>query len=137
MGRMQTVLKQKPSCHKYGSLAFFWIFILCISSPSWAICAWAENEPYPVIEPAETTSKNAAVKIAKEYLKITDTTNHKIKIEEKVITTKSFNTYRTLELGINRTCWVVTLIVPDAVGASRTVYVDKESGEILGGYASK
>ena len=134
---MQTALKQKPRCHKYGSLAFFWIFILGISSPSWAICARADNEPYPVIEPAKTTSKRAAVRIAKEYLNIQNTIDHKIKIEEKIITAKSFNTYRTLELGIDRKCWVVTIIVPDAVGASRTVYVDKESGEILGGYASK
>ena len=134
---MQTALKQKPRCHKYGSLAFFWIFILVISSPSWAFCAQAENETYPVIKPAKTTSKEAAIRIAKEYLNIENTINHKIKIEEKVITAQSFNTYQTLELGIIRKCWVVTLIVPDAVGASRTVYVDKESGEILGGYASK
>jgi len=38
---------------------------------------------------------------------------------------------------MNRLCWVVTLIVPDAVGAGRTVFVDKENGEILGGYSSK
>ncbi len=49
----------------------------------------------------------------------------------------TFNTYKILEPGFNRLCWVVTLIVFDAVGASRTVYVDKESGDILGGYSSK
>ncbi len=42
-----------------------------------------------------------------------------------------------LDPGIDRLCWVVTLIVPDAAGAGKTVYVDKESGKILGGYSSK
>ena len=116
---------------------FFWIFILFITSPSWTIGFCVENETYPVKEPAKATSNEEAVNIAKEYLNIENTINYKIKIEEKVITANAFNTYKILEPGINRLCWVVTLIVSDAVGASRTVYVDKESGEILGGYSSK
>ena len=116
---------------------FFWIFILFITSPSWAGGFCVENETYPVKEPGKATSNEEAVNIAKEYLNIENTINYKIKIEEKVITANAFNTYKTLEPGINRLCWVVTLIVSDAVGASRTVYVDKESGEILGGYSSK
>jgi len=160
---MQTVLKQKPSCHKYGGLGFllgkeggemkniehtiasscftrifFWIFILFITSPSWAVISFCvENETYPANEPVNAISNEEAVNIAKEYLNIENTKNYKIKIEEKVITAKAFNTYKILEPGINRLCWVVSLIVPDVVGASRTVYVDKESGEILGGYSSK
>ena len=116
---------------------FFWIFILFITSPSWAVSFCVENETYAVNEPAKATSNEDAVNIAKQYLNIEDTINYKIKIEEKVITANTFNTYKSLEPGMNRLCWVVTLIIPDAVGASRTVYVDKESGEILGGYSSK
>jgi hypothetical protein len=82
-------------------------------------------------------SNEEAVNIAKAYLNIENTVNYKIKIEEKVITADTFNTYKILEPGINRLCWVVTLIVPDAFGAGRTVFVDKENGEILGGYSSK
>ena len=116
---------------------FFWIFILFITSPSWAVSFCVENETYAVNEPAKATSNEDAVNIAKQYLNIENTINYKIMIEEKVITANTFNTYKSLELGVNRLCWVVTLIIPDAVGASRTVYVDKESGEILGGYSSK
>jgi hypothetical protein len=116
---------------------FFWVFILFITSSSWAVSFCVENETYPVNEPAKATSNEEAVNIAKEYLNIENTTNYKIKIEEKVITANTFNTYKILEPGFNRLCWVVTLIVFDAVGASRTVYVDKESGDILGGYSSK
>ena len=116
---------------------FFSVFILFVTSPSWAGGLCAENVTSSANEPAKTISNEEAVNIAKEYLNIENTINYKIKIEEKVITAKAFNTYKTLEPGINRLCWVVTLIVSDAVGASRTVYVDKESGEILGGYSSK
>ena len=116
---------------------FFWIFILFITSPSWAVSFCVENEIYAVNESAKATSNEDAVNIAKQYLNIEDTINYKIKIEEKVITANTFNTYKSPEPGVNRLCWVVTLIIPDAVGASRTVYVDKESGEILGGYSSK
>ena len=116
---------------------FFGIFILFITSPSWAVSFCVENVTYPVNGLSKAISNEEAVNIAKEYLNIENTINYKIKIEEKVITAKAFNTYKTLEPGINRLCWVVTLIVSDAVGASRTVYVDKESGEILGGYSSK
>jgi hypothetical protein len=116
---------------------FFWIFILFITNPSWAVSYCVENETNPVNEPAKTINNEEAVNIAKEYLNIENTINYKIKIEEKIITANAFNTYKILEPGINRLCWVVTLIVPDAVGAGRTVYVDKESGEILGGYSSK
>ncbi len=116
---------------------FFWIFILFITSPSWAVSFCVENETHAVNEPPKATSHEDAVNIAKQYLNIENTINYKIKIEEKVITADTFNTYKSLEPGMNRLCWVVTLIIPDAVGASRTVYVDKESGEILGGYSSK
>jgi len=115
----------------------FCVLILFISSPSWTLSFCAENKFYPVNEPAKATSKEAAVTIAKAYLNIEKTKYYKIIIKEKVITANAFNTYRILEPGIHRLCWVVTLIVPDAVGASRTVYVDIESGEILGGYSSK
>jgi len=116
---------------------FFWIFILFISSPSWEVSFCLDSQAYPVIEPAKATSNKEAVDIARKYLNIEKTINYKIKIEEKIITAKAFNTYKSLEPGISRMCWVVTLIVPGAPGASRTVYVDKESGEILGGYSSK
>ena len=121
----------------YFTRIFFGIFILFVASPSWSVSFCVENETYPVNEPAKVTNKEEAVIIAKEYLNLENTINYKIKIEEKVITADTFNTYKILEPGINRLCWVVRLIVPDAVGASRTVYVDKESGEILGGYSSK
>ncbi len=114
-----------------------WIFLLSIPKPSWAAGYCAENKTYPVNEPARVTSNEEAVSIAKEYLNIENTVNYKIIIEERIITTDAFNTYKVLEPGINRLCWVVTIIAPDAVGAGRTVYVDKESGEILGGYSSK
>ena len=116
---------------------FFGVFILFITSPSWAVSFCVENETYAVNEPTKATSNEDAVNIAKQYLNIENTINYKIIIEEKVITADTFNTYKILEPGMNRLCWVVTLIVPDAVGAGRTVYVDKESGEILGGYSSK
>jgi hypothetical protein len=120
-----------------SSRIYFWIFILFFTSPSWTVGFCVENETDPVSEPAKATSNEEAVDIAREYLNIENTINYKIQIEEKVITADTFNTYKILEPGINRSCWVVTLIVPDAVGAGRTVYVDKESGEILGGYSSK
>ena len=116
---------------------FFCALILAVTSPSWAAGFCVENETYPRNEPAKATSKEEAVNIAKEYLNIETTKDYKIKIEEKVITANTFNTYKILEPGIHRLCWVVALIIPDAVGASRTVYVDIESGEILGGYSSK
>ena len=116
---------------------FFWLFILFINSPTWAVGFCAENEAYPVNEPAKVISNEEAVNIAREYLNIKNTKNYKTKIDEKVITANTFNSYKILEPGINRLCWIVTLIVPDAVGASKTVYIDKKSGEILGGYSSK
>jgi hypothetical protein len=162
MGPIQTVLRQKPSCHYYGGLAFLWrkkgpemknikntltlscftriigwILILSITSPSWAFIFSVENRASQAIEPVKTDSDEEAVSIAKQYLNIENTKNYKIRIEEKVITANTFNTYRILKPGTNRLCWVVTFIAPDAVGAGRTVYVDRESGEILGGYSSK
>jgi hypothetical protein len=162
MGTMQTVLKKKPSCHKYGCLAFllgkkdgrdenyrthhrlelfyphcFWVFILFVTIPSWAAGFCTDSVTSSVNEPAKAISNEEAVNIAKEYLNIKNTINYKIKIEEKVIAADTFNAYKILEPGINRLCWVVTLIVPDAFGAGRTVFVDKENGEILGGYSSK
>jgi len=116
---------------------FFWLFILIITSPTWAASFCAENEAYPVNEPVNVISNEEAVNIAGEYLNIKNMKNYKTKIEEKVITANAFNTYKILEPGINRLCWIVTLIVPNAVGASKTVYIDKKSGEILGGYSSK
>ena len=129
------------SNHKFAlncfSRIFLWIFILFITTPSGTSSFCAENRASRIGEPAKAASKKDAVKIAKKYLNIENSINYTIKIEEKVISAKTFNTYRSLEPGINKKCWVVTLIVPDAVGASRTVYVDKDNGEILGGYSSK
>jgi len=119
------------------SRILFWLFILFITSPTGAVSFRAENEAYPVNEPTKVISNGEAVNIARKYLNIENTKNYKTKIEEKVITAIAFNTYKTLEPGINRLCWIVTLIIPDAVGASRTVYIDKKTGEILGGYSSK
>ena len=116
---------------------FFWLFIMLINSPAWAVSFCAENESYLVNQPAKILSNEDAVNIAREYLGVEDTINYKIKIEEEIITANTFNTYKILEPGINRLCWIVTLIVPDTVGVSRTVYIDKKSGEILGGYSSK
>ena len=114
-----------------------WIFILFITGPTWAFIVCDENQAYPAIEPAKAVSREDAVYIARQYLNIENTKHYKIKIEEKVITANTFNTYKILEPGINRLCWVVRLIASDAVGAGRTVYVDKENGKILGGYSSK
>ena len=116
---------------------FFWLFMLSLASLIWEVGFCAENEAFPVNEPPKVISNEEAVDIAREYLNMGDTKNYKTKIEEKVITANAFNTYKILEPGINRLCWIVTLIVPDTVGASRTVYIDKKSGEILGGYSSK
>ena len=116
---------------------FLWIFILIIPKPSWAAGDCVGNKTYPTKEPARAKRIEEAVSIAKEYLNIGGTINYKIQFEERVITSDAFNTYKVLEPGISRLCWVVTIIAPDAAGAGRTVYVDKESGEILGGYSSK
>ena len=160
---MQTAFKQKPGGHKKWRLGFFyctkkaeamkdivhiialtrstriffWLFILFINSPAWAVSFCAENESYLVNQPAKILSTEDAVNIAREYLGVENTINFKIKIDEEIITANTFNTYKILEPGINRLCWIVTLIVPDTVGVSRTVYIDKKSGEILGGYSSK
>jgi len=114
-----------------------WILILFITGPSWAFMVCVENQAYPAIETVKAYSDEDAVNIATQYLNIENTKNYEIKIEEKVITANTFNTYKILEPGINRLCWVVTFIAPGAVGAGRTVYVDRESGAILGGYSSK
>jgi hypothetical protein len=160
---MQTAFNQKPGGHKKWRLGFFyctkkaeamkdivhiialtrstriffWLFIMLINSPAWAVSFCAENESYLVNQPAKILSTEDAVNIAREYLGVENTINFKIKIEEEIITANTFNTYKILEPGINRLCWIVTLIVPDTVGVSRTVYIDKKSGEILGGYSSK
>jgi hypothetical protein len=114
---------------------FLWILIF--PKPAWAASYCHENKTYPIKEPAKAIRIEKAVSLAKEYLNIEDTLNYKILIEERVITTDAFNTYKVLKAGTSRLCWVVTIIAPDTVGAGRTVYVDKESGDILGGYSSK
>jgi hypothetical protein len=111
--------------------------MLSMASLIWEVGCCAENEAYPVNDPANAISDEEAVNIAREYLNIENTKNYKTKLDEKVITANTFNSYKILEPGINRLCWIVTLIVPDAVGAGKTVYIDKKSGEILGGYSSK
>ena len=121
----------------YFTRIFLGFFILFITSPSWAVSFCVENVTYPVNGLSKAISNEEAVNIAGEYLNIKNMKNYKTKIEEKVITANAFNTYKILEPGINRLCWIVTLIVPNAVGASKTVYIDKKSGEILGGYSSK
>jgi hypothetical protein len=119
------------------SCIFLWMFLLIFPKPAWSAGSCSENKTYPIKEPAKATCIEKAVSLAKEYLNIEDTINYKIQIEERVITTDAFNTYKVLEPGTSRLCWVVTIIAPDTVGAGRTVYVDKESGDILGGYSSK
>ena len=114
-----------------------WISILFIPQPSWEAGDYVENNTRLANEPAGATTTEDAVILAKEYLGIDNTSDYKIEIAERIITADEFNTYRVLEPGISRWCWVVTIINPDAVGAGRTVYVDKESGEILGGFSSK
>ena len=116
---------------------FLWIFILIIPKPSWAASYYVENKTTPIKEPARAKRIEEAVSIAMEYLNIEGKINYNIQIAERVITSDAFNTYKVLEPGMSRLCWVVTIIVPDTIGAGRTVYVDKESGEILGGYSSK
>ena len=116
---------------------FFWLFMLSMASLIREVGCCAEDVAYRVNEPANVISNEEAVNIAREYLNIENTKNYKTKIDEKVITANTFNSYKILEPGINRLCWIVTLIVPDAVGAGKTVYIDKKSGEILGGYSSK
>jgi len=116
---------------------FLWIFLLIFPNPAWAASYCVENKTYPIEEPAKAKCIEEAVSLAKEYLNIEDTINYKIQIEERVITADAFNTYKVLKPEISKLCWVVTIIAPGTVGAGRTVYVDKESGEILGGYSSK
>ena len=114
---------------------FLWILIF--PKPAWAASYCNESKTYPMKEPTKATHIEKAVSLAKKYLNIEDTINYKIQVEERLITSDAFNTYKVLEPGISRLCWVVTIIAADTVGAGRTVYVDKESGEILGGYSSK
>ncbi len=114
-----------------------WISILFIPQPSWEASYYVENNTRLANEPAGATSTEQAVILAKKYLGIDNAANFKFEISERVITPEAFNTYKVLKPGISRLCWVVTIINPGAVGAGRTVYVDKESGEIHGGYSSK
>lgn len=114
---------------------FIGISLLLITDPVRSIGFCVENETPSANESVRAINVEEAVNIAREYLNIENTKNYKIK--EKAITADTFNTYRVLQSDTKRLCWVVTFIVPDAVGNSRTVYVDKESGEILGGYSSK
>lgn len=116
---------------------FFWIILIIIAFPSHAASLCEGKGTLPANEPVKAISEAEALKIARDYLKIENKANYKIKIEEKIITTNAINTYRILKPGITRLCWIVTFIVPDAVGASRTVYVDQKGGEILGGFSSK
>lgn len=132
---MQKIGYAVASCLYIG--IFFWIFILIFPKPAWVASYCSENKTYPIKEPAKAIRIEKAVSLAKEYLSIEDTINYKIQIEERVITTDAFNTYKVLKAGTSRLCWVVTIFAPDTVGAGRTVYVDKESGDILGGYSSK
>ena len=116
---------------------FIWISFLLIASQIKPGGFCFENEIRPANESTRVINVEEAVHISREYLGLENTNNHEINIRDEVITADTFNTYKALESGIKRSCWVVTFIVPNAVGSSRTVYVDKESGEILGGYSSK
>lgn len=108
--------------------SFFVISLyLCILTPCWVAAT----------ETSISITKDEAICLAQRYLKIEDTRKYSIRVEEMVITSETYNTYRQLRKGIRREAWVVTFSVPDAVGASRTVYVDKRTGEILGGFSSK
>jgi len=82
-------------------------------------------------------SKGQAIRIAQSYLQIQNLKEYKIKVESELITSDSYNTYKKLGNRIRKIAWVVTFIMPEGIGASRTVYVDKKKGEILGGYSSK
>ena len=111
--------------------------LLLISSPVSPVGLCAENEIQPAPLAVKDITIEEAVNISREYLKIKNAKDYQIIIKDKVITADAFNTYRVLESGVKRLCWVVTFVVPDAVGGGRTVYVDRENGEILGGYSSK
>ena len=113
------------------------IALFLIASPIRSVPCCVQIETQPANKSVQAINAEDAVNISKEYLSIENTKEYKIIIKEKVITADAFNTYRVLESGIKRSCWVVTLIVPDSFGNSRTVYVDKENGEVLGGYSSK
>ena len=63
---------------------FFWIFILFITSPSWAASFCIENEIYAVNESAKATSNEDAVNIAKQYLNIENTINLKSKLKKRL-----------------------------------------------------
>ena len=127
--------------HAVASRSFIRIFtgilFLLIASHVKPVGFCFENEIRPANESTRIIKVEEAVHISREYLGIENTHNFEIDIRDEVITADTFNTYRALESGIKRSCWAVTFIVPNAAGSSRTVYVDKESGEILGGYSSK
>jgi hypothetical protein len=131
----------KRTRHAAALRSFIRIFIgisfLLIASQDKPAGFCFEKDTRPANESTRVINGEEAVHISREYLGIENTKNFQITIKDKVITADTFNTYRALESGIKRLCWVVTFIVPNAVGSSRTVYVDKESGEILGGYSSK
>ena len=114
---------------------FLWILIF--PKPAWVASSCSEIKTYPIKEPAKAIRIEKAISLAKDYLNIEDTINYKVQFEERIITSDAHNTYKVLEPGISSLCWVVTIIAPGTVGAGRTVYVDKESGDILGGYSSK
>jgi hypothetical protein len=82
-------------------------------------------------------SEKEAIKIAQKYLKIKDLKMFDIAVESKIITEKSFNAYKKLKKGTKKICWIIHFIVRDAIGSSRTVYVDKKNGEVYGGFSSK
>ena len=111
--------------------------LLLIAGPVKPVGFCAENETQPAPSLIQDITIEEAVNISRDYLKIKSTKNYQVIITDKVITADAFNTYRVLESGVKRTCWVVTFVVPDTVGGGKTVYVDKENGEILGGYSSK
>ena len=78
-----------------------------------------------------------AILIAQKYLNIQNIKKYDVIVRQEKVTDDSYNTYRELRKGTSIECWIVTFVVPDAVGASRTVYVSKGNGEVMGGYSSK
>ena len=130
------IAKQTKALSRFPQilLAFLMISVACLC---WPVHIRAENETCSSNRPTAVLDSDTAINIAREYLGIVTTDDYIIKVEEKVITADTYNAFKTLKPGTNRLCWVVSLIVTDAAGAGKTVYVDQKSGEILGGYSSK
>lgn len=136
--------RRTPMPLKFAPLVILVVFLM---SPSVSGQDGTSNEIAPYLIPVQhraavskstvTIAKDRAIVLAQRYLKIEDIKQYDISVEESIVTSETYNTYRRLEKGVKREAWVVTFSMSRAVGASRTVYVDKETGEVLGGFSSK